>query len=57
MAFQKFNKVESAKVLSPQQHEAVETELHKLGKTSAAGLTEEERENLKMALESSNETR
>jgi len=57
MAFKKFNKVENAQVLSPSEHKAVEDNLHRIGKTSASSLTEEERESLRIELESSDETR
>ena len=40
----KYTKAESAQVLSPAQHKEVEKELKKLGKSSAAELTDEERE-------------
>jgi hypothetical protein len=45
----KYTTVESVKVLPQQEQERISAELHKLGKTSARDLTEEER---KQALDS-----
>lgn len=42
----KYTKAESSDVLSPEQHKAVEGELHRIGKTSAQELTEDERQAL-----------
>jgi hypothetical protein len=44
---------EKAKVLSPNQHKKISSVLGKIGKTSAENLTDEERENLRISLESS----
>jgi ribosome recycling factor len=41
--FRKYQKVEKANVLSEDEHRKVESNLHKLNKTSAADLTDEER--------------
>jgi tRNA G37 N-methylase TrmD len=50
MAFRKYQKVERQEVLSEGDHKRVESHLHKLGKTSAADLTDEEREELQKQL-------
>lgn len=42
---------QNLQVLTPEQHEAAEKALHRMGKTSAAGLTDEQRENLRVALD------
>lgn len=42
----KFTRSEKTEVLSPEAHKKIEDELHKLGKTSAQGLSKEEREKL-----------
>lgn len=51
MGFRKFTGVEKSEILSPDQHRAVEDELHRLGKTSAKDLSVEERESLNIALD------
>jgi hypothetical protein len=56
MGFSKFTRAEEAEVLSPNQHKAAQDELHRLGKTSARGLSEFERQSLKIALESTEES-
>jgi hypothetical protein len=38
-------------VLTPEQHEAAEKALHRMGKTSAADLTDDQRENLRVSLD------
>lgn len=43
MSFRKYQSVEKVKVLSPEENAKVALELHKLGKTSARQLTDEER--------------
>lgn len=43
MAFKKYQKVEKSDVLSPAEHKQVEENLHKVGKTSARDLNDEER--------------
>jgi hypothetical protein len=40
----KFTNAEKVEVVSPEGHQAIEDELKKIGKTSAANLTDEERE-------------
>lgn len=46
MAFRKYQKVEKVETLSEDDHRKVESALHKMGKTSATDLTDEEREEL-----------
>lgn len=46
MAFQKFMRAEQAQVASKDEHQKISDTLNKLGKTSAADLTEEERKKL-----------
>lgn len=48
--FRKYQKVEQADVVSPQGHDVIEDELHKIGKTSAASLTPHERQQVTDAL-------
>lgn len=43
MSLRKYQKVESTQVASPKEHAQIESNLHRLGKTSAVDLTEEER--------------
>ena len=43
MAFTKYQKVERADLATPEAHAQIEENLHRIGKTSARGLTEEER--------------
>ena len=43
MAMTKYADVEDAKVLSPQEHDQIESNLHRVGKTSARDLTDNER--------------
>lgn len=45
---------ESAQVLSPEAHKAVEVELKKLGKTSARELSDSELESLRDAVDNPN---
>jgi len=40
----KYQSVEKADVLSPADHQKIETGLHRLGKTNAQDLTEDERQ-------------
>lgn len=47
----KYAITEQSKVLSPEEHEAMEAELKKLGKTSAVNLTSDEREKVQRALD------
>jgi len=42
----KYTNSEKVEVLSPDQHKAVESQLHAMGKTSAADLTEDQRDSL-----------
>lgn len=51
MGFRKYQKVESADVVSPEGHDVIESELHKMGKTSAASLTPVERQQVIDALD------
>jgi hypothetical protein len=52
MAFQKFTGVESKpEVLTPEQHQAAQDALHGMGKTSAANLSDDERQRLRVSLE------
>jgi hypothetical protein len=52
MAFQKFTGVESKpQVLSPEQHQAAQSTLNSMGKTSARDLTDEERARLRVSLD------
>jgi len=44
MAITKYADAEGAQVLTPKEHEQIETRLHRLGKTSARDLTDEQRE-------------
>lgn len=53
MAFSKYTKAESSQVLSPEQHKAVESELHGIGKTSAQELDEEQRKALNESIDNS----
>lgn len=46
MGFTKYQKTESAEVLSPDGHRAVERELKKLGKTSMRNLSPEQRKSV-----------
>lgn len=43
MGMTKYQSVEKAEVLSPEEHERIGTELRRLGKTNAQDLTETER--------------
>jgi hypothetical protein len=43
MAFKKYQSVEKTDVLSETEHKQVESNLHKLGKTSGAGLSDADR--------------
>jgi len=43
MGMTKYQSVEKAEVLSPEDHERIGTELRRLGKTNAQDLTEAER--------------
>ncbi len=43
MSFRKTQSVEKVEVVSPEGHKAIQGELNKIGKTSAANLTEAER--------------
>jgi hypothetical protein len=52
----KFTGVEKTEVLSPDQHKAVEVQLHAMGKTSAANLTEDERNSLNIPVDTQNQT-
>jgi hypothetical protein len=51
MAMRKYQSVEKTQVLSPEEQTKVSENLHKLGKTSARGLTDEERAAFKTALD------
>lgn len=51
MAFRKYQKVESAEPVSPEGHEAIQTQLHKVGKTSMVDLSESERQQVTDALD------
>lgn len=52
MAFQKFTGVEAKpEVLTPEQHQAAQDTLHGMGKTSAADLSDAERQQLRVSLE------
>lgn len=55
MGFRKYQKVEEADVVSPEGHDAIESELHKMGKTSAASLTPFERQQVTDALDSADQ--
>jgi glutathione synthase/RimK-type ligase-like ATP-grasp enzyme len=44
MAFRKYQSVEKAEVLPPKEQHKISSNLHKLGKTSAQDLSDEERE-------------
>lgn len=44
MGITKYTATEKAEVLSPEKHRTVEAELHRIGKTSARDLTDEERQ-------------
>lgn len=46
----KYQKVERADILSPQEHDTVEQELRKVGKTSMRNLDEDERKQVTDAL-------
>jgi hypothetical protein len=48
MGFQKFQSVEKSQVVSPEGRKAIEQELAKVGKTSAANLTDAEREQVNL---------
>lgn len=48
----KFTKAEGVEVLTPQEHEKAEEELRRIGKTSAAALSESERRTFETALRS-----
>jgi hypothetical protein len=43
MGFTKTQSVESAQVLSPEEHQRIESNLHRIGKTSAKSLSDEDR--------------
>lgn len=43
MAMRKYQSVEKTQVLPPAEQERISTNVHKLGKTSASELTDEER--------------
>lgn len=47
----KYQKVEKTEVVSPEGHDRIEEELHKIGKTSAVSLTPFERRQVTDALE------
>lgn len=47
---------DTAKVVSPQAHQAIDAELTKLGKTSARGLTSQERSSLEKTVDESDIT-
>lgn len=51
MGMRKYQSAEKAQVLSPQEQTKVSENLHKLGKTSARDLSDEERAALKTALD------
>ena len=51
MAFRKYQKVENTDVLSPQEHQTVERELHKVGKTSMRQLDGDQRQQVTDALD------
>jgi hypothetical protein len=53
MAFRKYQKVERTDVVSPEGHDAIANSLHRIGKTSAASLNEDERKQVTDALEES----
>jgi hypothetical protein len=44
MVMTKYQSVEKAEVLTPDEHRRIEAGLHRLGKTSAQDLTEEQRQ-------------
>jgi hypothetical protein len=46
MAIRKYMKVEESDVMSPEEHQELETNLHKVGKTSLADTTKEERQEI-----------
>ncbi len=46
MAMRKYQTVEKADVLPPKEQQAISNSLHKLGKSSARDLSEEERKSL-----------
>jgi len=48
MAIRKYQRVEKEEILSPDQHQQVGDQLHRLGKTSATELNADEREDLKI---------
>lgn len=43
MGLTKYQSVEKAEVLSPEEHKYIETKLHRLGKTNIQNLTDDER--------------
>lgn len=47
----KYTRVEASEVLSPKQHDDIEEELRRLGKTSATELSSSERKNLRTLLD------
>jgi hypothetical protein len=51
----KYTKSEGHSVLTPQQHQAAEDELRRLGKTSARDLTDEQRESFRVSLDKAEE--
>lgn len=57
MALRKYQKVENTEVVSPQGHDAIEDELHKIGKTSAVSLTPHERRQVIDALEEAEDSK
>lgn len=48
MAFRKYQRAEREEILTPQQHQKVESHLHRYGATSVNDLTDEEREDLEI---------
>jgi hypothetical protein len=46
MGFTKIQSVEKAEVLTPEEHQRIESKLHRLGKHSAKDLSEDERKRL-----------
>lgn len=51
MGFKKYQKVEQSDVLSPQEHDQIQENLKKVGKTSARDLDEQERQQVLGALD------
>ncbi len=51
MGFKKYQKVEDARVVSPDAHKAIEKELHKEGQTSMRDLPEAQRKTVTAKVE------